>query len=122
MKSPLFLALVLVMGSAQAQALNDPMRPPNALGNSASIKGKGGPVLQTIYIGQDRRYAIIDGERVTQGSSVGDAKVVRIAQNEVTLRGEEGETVLKLYPDVNKLIISPQSSGNAAGPAERGKK
>ncbi|HKO87583.1 MAG TPA: MSHA biogenesis protein MshK [Burkholderiales bacterium] len=122
MKTTMLLALALFAGSTQAQALSDPMRPPGAALNSGVAKSKGGPVLQTVYIGQDRRYAIIDGERVMQGSAVGDAKVVRIAPNEVTLRDDSGETVLKLYPEVNQLIITPRPPAPAVVPAERGKK
>lgn len=115
------VAIALCAASANAQALNDPMRPPYALMSAptgAEVQSKA-PTLQTIVIGSDRRYAIIDGAQVFTGSLVGDAKVVRIVENEVTLRDSGGDTVLKLYPEVKKLIVAPKPS---AGGAERGLK
>jgi MSHA biogenesis protein MshK len=120
MRAAAFVVLILAAGLAQAQTLNDPMRPPSALADGPVSKG--GPVLQTVFIGPDRRYAIIDGQHVTQGSVVDGAKVVRIATNEVTLRDDAGETVLKLYPEVSKLIVNRQPAAAGAGPVERGRK
>ena len=103
------VGIALVAASANAQALNDPMRPPAFSAPSTSdAPSRAARVLQTIVIGSDRRYAIIDGERVDQGGMLGDAKVVRIVENAVTLRDGSGDTVLTLYPEVKQLIIAPK--------------
>lgn len=99
-------AFALSVGIAHAQALNDPMRPP--LYTATESPAKAGPVLQSIIIGRDHRYAIISGERIATGGAYGDAKVVRIIENEVTLRGAEGDTVLKLVPEIKKKIVAPK--------------
>ena len=115
----MWVALALCASNAQAQTLNDPMRPP--LFTAADTEAKAGPVLQTIVIGKERRYAIISGERIAPGGAYGDAKVVRIAENEVTLRDATGDTVLKLVPQIKKQIAAPKLVGRDAVPGERGK-
>ena len=122
-RTALALAFVLLSlcGGAFAQGMSDPMRPPAFIENQESTGAAGGPVLQTIVIGPDRRYAIIDGEKVTPGSRFREARVVQIAENQVTLRDAGGDTVLKLYPQVQKLIAQPAQSGREAVQGPRGK-
>lgn len=70
------------------------------------------PALQSIVIGKTHRYAIIDGLRLAPGEMYGDARLVRIAENEVTLRNGDGNMVLKLFPDIKadiKKIAAPQA-------------
>lgn len=93
--------------SAHAQSLNDPMRPPQF--SAAASPVKAGPVLQSVIISKERRYAIISGERIAVGGAYGDAKLVRIAENEVTLRDTAGDTVLKLVPEIKKQIVAPKT-------------
>jgi MSHA biogenesis protein MshK len=110
-----FLAGVAADGAA-AQSLADPMRPPvHAPAESATATKNVGPVVHMIVIGPERRYAVINGQTVMQGDRFGDARVVRIAETEITLRGAGGEAVLKLLPQVQKKPTAP-----AAG--EKGKK
>ena len=115
-----FVLLSLCFG-AHAQGMNDPMRPPAFIESQESPSAESAPMLQTVMIGPGRRYAIIDGERVTTGSRFRDARVIQIAQNQVTLRDAGGDTVLKLYPQVQKLIAQPAPSGRAAVQGQRGK-
>ena len=105
-RSLILIVFAFGANSAHAQALNDPMRPP--LFTAADAEAKAGPVLQTIVIGKERRYAIISGERIVPGGAYGDAKVIRIAENEVILRDSTGETVLKLVPEIKKQIVAPK--------------
>ena len=75
-----------------------------------------------IIIGEGHRYAVIDGQTVTQGGRFGDARVENIAETEVTLRGAAGGTkVLRLLPQVQKKVLAPQP-GRAAVPGEEGEK
>jgi MSHA biogenesis protein MshK len=104
MKAATVYALVASLAlpwMAHAQGLVDPMRPPE-MATTASGKAPGGPVLQTVIIAGAQRFAVIDGETVAVGARVGDARVVRITETEVTLRADGATSVLKLYPAVEK--------------------
>ena len=113
------IALALGATGTHAQTLNDPMRPP--LFTPAESEAKAGPVLQTIVIGKERRYAIISGERIAPGGAYGDAKIVRIVENEVTLRDATGDTVLKLVPQIKKQIATPKEVSSDIVPGEKEK-
>jgi MSHA biogenesis protein MshK len=113
------LACVVVAGfaalaalQASAQALVDPTRPPNAPSGEADAIPVG-PQLQSILIASNRRLAIIDGTTVTVGGMVGEAKVVRITETEVTLQNGDETAVLKLYPGVDKQPIKRGAKGAA---------
>ena len=101
------VAITLCAGTAQAQSLSDPMRPPQFTAAEAAT-AKAGPVLQSVIISKTRRYAIISGERIAIGGAYGDAKLVRIADNEVTLRDGAGDTVLKLVPEIKTPSVAPK--------------
>jgi MSHA biogenesis protein MshK len=89
---------------AQAQALQDPTRPPAAAmavaSGAAPAAASSAPRLQSILVGREaggRRLAVIDGETVRLGEQFHGAKVARIGDNEVELvRGSERQ-VLRLY-------------------------
>jgi MSHA biogenesis protein MshK len=102
---------LLAIGGAQAQSMSDPTRPPGA----AAMQGgpdeiPAGRQLQSILFSGGRKLAIIDGASVPLGGTLGDARVVRITETEVTLkRGAETE-VLKLYPGVDKQPVKRAAS------------
>jgi len=87
---------------AQAQALQDPTRPPAQMaGAGGAIASPGGPQLQSVLIAPGpggRRIAVIDGDTVRLGDIWRGARVVRMTQTEIELvRGREHQ-VLKLNP------------------------
>jgi MSHA biogenesis protein MshK len=89
--------------TAQAQALRDPTRPPISTGSGGPGVEKGvrpGWVLQSVLISPQRRYAIINGEIVAPGQSVGGAELVALAEGRATLRTAEGLRTVDLFPDV----------------------
>jgi MSHA biogenesis protein MshK len=97
------LALLFAAGAhAQAQALQDPTRPPAAAQASsvAQASAATGPRLQSILVAREaggRHLAVIDGETVRLGGQFHGARVARIGDNEVELvRGGERQ-VLRLY-------------------------
>jgi len=59
-----------------------------------------GPRLQSVLISPDRKLAIIDGETVALGGTVGDATLVQITETGVTLKRGAQVTRLELYPGV----------------------
>lgn len=103
------LLLLACAGAACAQGLSDPMRPPGA-GGAAPADAAGGaasttPRLQSVLLSKGRKLAVIDGHIVALGGDLGDAKLVRIRETEVTLkRGEEFET-LRMHEGVSKKLI-----------------
>jgi MSHA biogenesis protein MshK len=103
-------ALVLACGAssagqaARAQALTDPMRPPQLSAAERPVEGaqapQGASRLQSVLISPARRLAVIDGSVVALGGQVGGATVVAISETEVVLKkGDERET-LKFHPGV----------------------
>jgi MSHA biogenesis protein MshK len=108
---------LVMVGAASSQGMSDPTRPPAgfAAGDPEAATEAGGPVLQSVMISSRGRAAIISGEVVRLGQKYRDAVLVRVAENEVVLKGGGGTQVLKLYPGVEKRDIAPA----AAKPAPR---
>ncbi len=109
---------MLAPGTAMAQAMTDPTRPPAALAAEAPVGGGEGAVtqvrqLQTVIISPTRKAAIINGVLVNLGGKVGDAVLTRVAEDEVVLRSGDLREVLKLHPAVDKVDIEPAGAKNA---------
>jgi hypothetical protein len=97
----------IVANSGFAQTLPDPTRPPASVTRNVHADGSpratsAAPIVQSIFIARDQRSAVISGETVTVGGQYGDARVVRITESEVVLKGSEGVATLQLYPLVDK--------------------
>ncbi|NVI83008.1 MSHA biogenesis protein MshK [Janthinobacterium sp. BJB401] len=97
------LTLNLAWPGAQAQALDDPTRPPAALWAPASTAPAvaARPQLQSVLISTQpggRRLAVIDGQTVRVGSKVGGAVVTEIRDTAVLLRRGKSLETFKLYP------------------------
>ena len=103
------IGLMGMMNPACSQGLVDPTRPPPGYASGDPEVGvpTGGPVLQSVMISPAGRSAIISGETVRLGQKYRDAVLVRVAENEVVLKGGEGTQVLKLYPGVEKRDVAP---------------
>ncbi|MDO9600846.1 MAG: hypothetical protein Q7J02_00880 [Rhodocyclaceae bacterium] len=100
----LFLALA---GAAHAQ-LADPTRPPAALG------GVGDPAgaavfefsgLQSVILRKGGKpAALINGSVVELGGKVGEARLIRVNEDSVVLRGPQGDETLRLIPAAEKKV------------------
>jgi len=57
--------------------------------------------------------AVINGQTVALGGKVGESVLVKIAENEVVLRGSLGTEVLRMTPEVDKTVVAerPRSGG-----------
>lgn len=99
------LSLGLAVAPAQAQALVDPTRPPNAPAPGEPEGAPGGTQLQSVLISPGRRLAVINGAMVPLGGMVGEAKVVKITETEVVLQKGDETEVLKLFPGVDKQPV-----------------
>jgi len=90
--------------TGSASALNDPTRPTNpalyfgggAANNADNI------TLQSILFANDRRIAVINGERVKEGDRIGSARVVKIQDSRVLLETSTGRKTLRLLPQTLK--------------------
>jgi hypothetical protein len=92
---------------AQAQ-LSDPTRPPPAF----TVTGEAGEMptptmtgLQSVILKKEGKpAALIDGVVVELGGKVGEARLVRVNEDSVVLRGPQGEETLRLIPAAEKKI------------------
>lgn len=117
------LALMLAPGTgvgqgaapAPTQALGDPMRPPALMGAASETAGTpGGMVLQSTIMSRGRRIAMIDGKSMNVGDRIGEARIMAINPDSVTLREGGASRVLKLNESVE---ISSRAAAKA--PASR---
>lgn len=88
---------------APAGVFVDPTRPPSpAAGVPGGDKSAQSRTLQSVLIAPGRSVAVVDGEMVRVGSWLGDARVVKIDESGVVLRGSGRTETLRLLPDVKK--------------------
>jgi MSHA biogenesis protein MshK len=102
----LSFVLMSLSGLVQASNLPDPTRPPVSVNTAVQIELPSGPTLQLIRTLEGKRIAIISGQTVKVGTKFGDAKVMRIDEDRVVLRGPDGVQTLKLFPDVEKRPVA----------------
>jgi len=111
------VAWLLVCPTAGAQDITDPTRPPqyvDTAGDAATASG-----LQSVFISDTRKAAIIGGQLVELGQKYGDATLVRVSENEVTLaRGREKE-VLHLFPGIEKKMVAAKPDTATPAPARK---
>jgi hypothetical protein len=105
------LALIAAMTPARAEALSDPTKPPSGIDTPAAAAGEAaapGAGLQTIIRRRGAKpAAVINGEYVVLGGHIGEARVVRIGEDSVTLKSATGTEILKLAPGIDKAPASP---------------
>lgn len=95
--------LVALSAGARGQALSDPTRPPAAFGAASADSGSEGSSLQSIIrSNRGKPGAIINGEYVLLGGRVGDARLVKIGEDSVTLKSPTGTETLTLTTGVEK--------------------
>lgn len=99
-----FSLFLLSAGICYSQELKDPTRPAN-LGVGPGGSGTDLPVLQSVLIAPDRKFAIIDGKTVRLNGKFGDQVLVKLTETEATLKRGKVLQTLKLFPDVEKKII-----------------
>jgi len=93
-------ALVGALAAAPAaadSALPDPTRP--AVQRSATAQAPAPRWhLESTLVSPERRLAVIDGRMVRAGDRLGDAQVLEIGPDQVTLRSDERIVHLRLLP------------------------
>ena len=102
-------------GTAQAQALADPTRPPDAwlavqpaaTSTDAAPSTNADSGAHVTVTGKNHRYAVVDGQVVKPGDQINGARVVAIKANAVTLKQNDSRQVLSLPPGVEKKMPKP---------------
>ncbi|MCX8018356.1 MAG: hypothetical protein N2690_10720 [Rhodocyclaceae bacterium] len=107
---------VWLVGAAQAQWA-DPTRPPANLAVTAEAAADAPPPasgLQSIILRkQGKPAALINGEIVELGGKVGEARLVKISEDRVVLRGPMGEETLRLMPAAAKQVPAQAASSRS---------
>lgn len=87
----------ILLAAEQEKPLRDPTRP---LSYSAPAEKQNTLALQAIFTGKGRKEAIINGLAVSEGDSIGSARIVRIEDKQVryVLDGQTG--ILRLRPSI----------------------
>jgi len=118
----LTLSVPFLLASPAWAQLADPTRPPvqaaAPAGDAANAVAT--PVatgLQSVILSRDgkgRPAAVINGEVVQLGGKVGEARLVKVAEDHVVLLGAEGRETLRLMPAAEK-VIKKVGAGKTAG-------
>jgi hypothetical protein len=115
--------LLVLAGSAHAQ-LVDPTRPPANIqaatsdpANAAIYDSSG---LQSVILRKGGKpAALINGSLVELGGKVGEARLIRINEDNVVLRGPQGDETLRLIPAAEKKVGAGGMKYPAAGTAQK---
>ena len=101
----LLAGAALFAANSQAQALEDPTRPPASLmqaaPGSAVPAAPSAPQLQSVLIARHdggRHVAVIDGQTVRLGEHYKGAVLASMTETEVVLQRGSERQVLKLFP------------------------
>lgn len=115
----LILLAIALAGVAHGQ-LADPTRPPVAAVQAADAAAtEPAPAgLQSVILRQGGKpAALINGEVVELGGKVGEAKLVKVNEDSVVLKGPGGMETLRLIPAAEKKV-GKVGSGDTAKKAK----
>jgi MSHA biogenesis protein MshK len=98
------LLVALALNVERAHALEDPTRPPRAERIAAPATHSAEPllILQSIIRSPNGNAAIISGRLVPVGGRIGDARLVRVTEDEAVIQIGGAEKRLALYPAARK--------------------
>lgn len=111
--------LALAAAPLAAQALPDPTRPPLTATDMSGAAGSAGadaalasgPVLQSVILRRGAKpAALIGGEWVTLGGTYAGAKLIKVTDSAVVLKGPSGSETLKMTPAAAKAITPATKS------------
>lgn len=90
----------MTIGFAHAEVLRDPTIPANLTGSAAQANGfsnNAAPVLQSVTLGSELKYAMINGKNVKLGTRFERFTLVKLSANQATLKAADGTLqVLKM--------------------------
>lgn len=88
--------LLALTSAASAEELRDPTRPHTSNRVERTVDGVPSFSVNAIFVSDDRKLAIINGERVQIGDVVSGATVVDIQKEQVTLSVSGRQLIAKL--------------------------
>jgi len=92
------LGLLCAVLADSACALEDPTRP---AGYSTNVEvGTHEWILNSTLVGPDRRIAVINGQYVSEGDTLGNARVLGIHNSYVVIESAGERTTLQLLPGI----------------------
>ncbi len=100
----LFVGLLAACWQLSGWSYNDPTQPSGYTAPKEAAKKKWR--LESVLIGERRKLAIINGQSYQEGDRVGNAELISIEHNKVTLRKGLQRTVLELFDSGFKLDSS----------------
>ena len=99
-------AIALAAAAAQAEVLRDPTRPPPGYGAPATAAPAREPVdafkPEHLVTVDGKRYVMWRGHRYRVGDTVQGARIERIEESGVWVRGAEGSRRLPLYAGIER--------------------
>ena len=100
----LALCATLTALPVPGSALIDPTRPASHGQAAAAHAGESrrGWTLDSTLVAPDRRVAVINGKRVSEGESVDGARVIEIRKLDVLIQADGRRMTLQLLPDIVK--------------------
>ena len=106
------LGACLWSAAASAQAVADPTRPPSFVEASPGAPGANAappasPLQSVMLRAGARPKALLSGEWVELGQEYNGARLVRVTEASVTLKGPSGDEILYLTPDAAKQPVKP---------------
>ena len=117
--TPLLSALCLLgWGGAACAQLHDPTRPPGDAAQQADAgQGLAAPSgLQSVILRKHGKpAALINGEVVELGGKVGEARLVKVTEDAVVLKGPGGEETLRLIPAAEKKKVGAGGTAQKVG-------
>lgn len=115
------LALLAMADMGHAQ-LADPTRPPTTIGSAVDPAGAAAfeaSGLQSVILRKHGKpAALINGSVVELGGQVGEAKLIKISEDAVVLKGPQGTETLRLMPAAEKKT-KVGAGGTAQKPARQ---
>jgi len=106
-----FALWACLSAGASAQGLPDPTRPPGQVADEVLVPGSGLQSIIRPVNGKGKARALIDGQIVSQGDMLGEARVVAIRADSVVLEHADGSReTLTTTPDVTKSPVRSPSS------------
>lgn len=97
------LTLCITRTQAGEAALSDPTRPWQSSGYQQKRPQTAASYsLNSTLVSSTRRVAVINGQHVSEGETVGNAIVVKIGKYDVLLQSPDRQINLKLMPDIVK--------------------
>jgi hypothetical protein len=110
--------------TALAQPVTDPTRPPAFVeatsGAAGTAQTPASPLQSVILRPGAKPRALLSGEWVELGKEYNGARLIKVTETSVTLKGPSGHETLYLTPDVEKKPVKPAQSRQRA--SDKGEK